>query len=84
MKYNYIVDIDHYINGSGYSYTETIDNGFSSGIVTAEEWYKGYISQNDEPYNPENEWITVKVKCYAEGNDPIFDDPISVTEYTPD
>lgn len=84
MKYNYIVDIDHYTNGNGYSHTETLENDFSSEIMTAEDWYKGYISQNDDLFDDEKESITIKVRVYREGSDPMFDDPISESEYTPD
>lgn len=84
MKYNYIVEVDHYTHGSGYSYTETVENDFSSSIVTAEKWYKDYISQNDELHDPEKEYITVKVHVYNDGSDPMFDDPIEESEYSPD
>lgn len=83
--YKYIVDINYYRNGSGYSHTETFDIGYSDGIITAESWYNVFMSQCDDPlYDAENGWIIINVRVYRKGADPMFDDPIAESEYCPD
>lgn len=84
MEYKYLVDINYYRNGSGYSHTETFESGCSDGIITAESWYNGCMSKDDEPlYDAETGWIIIKVRVYSKNADPMFDDPIAESEYCP-
>lgn len=78
----YTVDVAHFIEGKGYTYTETIETGTTTEIFTAEE----YISRREE--NSEElpvgfgEAMDVTVRIWAAGADPMFDNPISESTTT--
>lgn len=75
----YSVAVSHYQVGTGYSYTEQMDSGVTSGVFTAEEWNDGL----DDPFRetPES-WVVIDVAIYADGDDPMFDEPISTSSLT--
>ena len=76
MKYT--VTIHHYVVGSGYSHSESFDNGTAEELFTAQE----YNERLDEPFsdNPDG-WVDIEVNFYEDGSDPLFDDPISTDTY---
>lgn len=77
MKYT--VKVNYYVSGSGYSHTEPFDNGYCEKPFTAKEWNDGL----EAPFVDNSEgWVNIEVAFYNDGDDPMFDDPISVDEYT--
>lgn len=83
-KMKNIVEIAHYDNNNGYSYTETIETITSSKPITAEGWWNDLDGDFAAGCIGRNEWITVQVETYADDADPAIDDPITKSEYTPD
>jgi len=75
----YVININHYTYGSGYSYTETFDSGTTEDTFTAKEWFDGL----DEPFVlDENEWIEIVVYFYNDGDDPMFVNPVLKSTYS--
>lgn len=76
--YHYVIDIDYYKNGSGYSHTETFDGGNCEKVFTAEDYFKnldGAIDLLDR-----NGWITIRANFYDDDDD----EPVASSEYDPD
>lgn len=73
----YIVDVAHYTENQGYTYTETMENGSTEQPFTAEDWAASIDLSIEE-----NECCEVKVSFYADDADPAFDDPISTDTCT--
>lgn len=68
----YIVTLNHFRSGSGFEFAEDVETGECSELFTATEWIsKSGIEVEDD------EWIETEVKFFADGADPMFDDPIS-------
>ena len=77
MKYT--VKVNYYASWSGYSHTEPFDSGYCEEAFTAKEWndwLEDPFADNDEG------WVKIEVAFYNDDDDPMFDDPISVDEYT--
>lgn len=76
------IKIEHYINGSGYSYTEDIET--IKGSVTAAKWWSNLDSDYAEGCMEPDGWIRVISETYADDAAPMVDDPVSASDYTPD
>lgn len=75
----YSVAVSHYQTGTGHSYTEQMDSGVTHGLFTAEEWNDGL----DEPFqDAPDSWVEINVAIYADGDDPMFDEPIYTSSLT--
>lgn len=77
----YIVDVAHYIENQGYTYTETMENGSTEKAFTAESWADSIDLQDGLK---STEWCEVEVRFYADDADPAFDDPLHVDTCTVD
>ena len=76
MKYT--VTISEYKSGQGHIRTSPEESGACSEVFTAEDWYKSH-----EFYEiPDDEWLEIEVSFYNDEDDPLFDDPISASEFT--
>lgn len=86
MKLNNHVKIDHYIFGSGYSYTEDVEvvSSEPEQPITAEEWWNSLDSDFAAGQLDDNGWIEIRVETYAEDANPSIDDPVAKSEYVPD
>lgn len=91
IKVKYMVCLSYYKSGSGYSYTEEFENGEvvidSIDSYNAEDWLKDFnLHQDDEECmfveSNNGDWIDIELKLYDVNDDPMFDDPLSVTRYT--
>lgn len=76
----YLIDIEYYADGAGYSHTETIETGNTDREITATEWAEGVEDLSSLCGN--GEYIVIKAKLYEEDADPMFADPIKETEVT--
>lgn len=84
--YQYIVQFDYWQSGSGYSHSEYFENDKSEEIFTAKEWWEGFLDSmtEEEIENLDVDAINcVTVRFYADDDDPMFDKPVSVSEYVP-
>ena len=69
----YIITLHHYISGSGYQYSEQIETGTTDKLFSAEE----YASEIEDD---EGAWTDVEISFYADDADPMFDDPIRISQ----
>lgn len=77
----YIINIDYYNADNYYSHTETVEYGHCEQPVTAESYWEAVA--DDYPMT-DGKWLTVRVEIYADDADPMIDEPISSSEYTPE
>lgn len=68
----YYIDVDYYKYGSGYSHSTTVDSGECEEYLDIEEIVNEW-SEKDE-----DGWETIIVRYYADGADPMYDEPIKV------
>lgn len=68
-----------YLTAADNSYSQCIDN--INGEITAEEYIEGcrYHDIEGVDYWAQDIGATITAKVYADGADPMFDDPISTT-----
>lgn len=73
----YIVSISRFENGHGYAYESKYDTGESENLFTAAEWNNCL----DEPFTPDEDggW-KIRITFYADGADPLFDEPVNVSD----
>lgn len=70
----FVVTVDFYVEGQGYSYSTELDSGETDGIFTAEQWCDDYDFDVKE-----DEWAKVNVKFYAAADDePIHTETCTV------
>lgn len=73
----YIITVEHYFQGSGYSHEEDMECGKTDKVFEASKWAEEGI---DRVHDIErNEWLEVKASFYADDADPMFDDALETT-----
>lgn len=91
IKVKYLVCLSYYKSGSGYSHTEEFENDVmeidSIDSYTAEDWLKDFNDNQDDEEcmlvaSDNGDWIDIELKLYDIDDDPMFDEPLSVTSYT--
>lgn len=69
----YVVNASRFETGSGYLYTECMDEGNTNQLFTAEQWNDSL----DEPFEDDDSgWWEIVVDFYNDGECPAFDKPI--------
>lgn len=76
-KWRYAVELQYFVTGQGYSYSEDFDEGETDHFFTAKEWNNGL----DEPIETDTEdgWVSIIVRFYDANDEDVISSVINKT-----